>query len=249
MTPFRFLFQTGFWRTAWLTVGLVASTAVQAQDRGVFDIYLGAVPVGVFAFSGVEARGQYSLAGQLRTTGLVGSLTRVRYDARARGRRLGERYVPMSYDELAVIGERQTHLSITYQDGVPARPVFSPDRVPDRPDVDPAAQGDAVDLLTGLYALFRDLPEQELCQFRSFIFDGARRTSIVLRPLRQNESEAYCAAEYRRLEGFTERELARRAAFDFQLVYEPLSDDRWRVIRADVETVYGVVTLQRRRAR
>ncbi|MEM9851057.1 MAG: DUF3108 domain-containing protein [Pseudomonadota bacterium] len=217
-----------------------------AQDRGVYDIFLGNVPVGIFAYSGVEGQGRYSLAGQLRTTGLVGALTNVRYDAKTQGRVRAGRFVPQSYEERAIIGDRDTNLSITYDNGVPNPPVFTPPRVSDRPVVDPSRQGDALDLLTALYALFRDTPGERLCRFRSFIYDGARRTSISLRPLRQSAEEAVCAAEYRRISGFTVGELRQRETFDFRLVYAPNSDGTWRVARADVESVYGVVSLERR---
>lgn len=229
----------------WATLAVIAGSAA-AQDRGVYDIFLGAVPVGLFAFSGVEARGQYSLAGQLRTTGLVGALTQVRYDAKARGQIVGGRFRPMAYDEVARIGARKTTLSITYRGGVPDAPVFDPPRVSNRPTVDPGDQGDTLDVLTGFYALLRDLPEDEVCRFRSLIYDGARRTSIALRPLRKSETEAVCAAEYRRLGGFTEAELRVRETFDFQLFYEVTAAGDWRVQQADVETVYGVVRLERR---
>lgn len=229
----------------WAALALMTGSAV-AQDRGVYDIYLGAVPVGIFAFSGVEARGQYSLAGQLRTTGLVGALTQVRYEAKAQGRISGGRFRPIAYDEVARIGERETTLSITYRGGVPDAPVFDPPRISDRPTVNPAEQGDTLDVLTGFYALLRDLPEDEVCRFRSLFYDGARRTSIALRPLRRSETEAVCAAEYRRLGGFTEAELRVRETFDFQLFYEVTAEGDWRVQQADVETVYGVVRLERR---
>ncbi|MEL7027189.1 MAG: DUF3108 domain-containing protein, partial [Pseudomonadota bacterium] len=160
-----------------------------AQDRGVYDILLGAVPVGVFAFSGVEAQGRYSLAGQIRTSGLVGALTNVRYDAKAQGRRIGDRFVPTLYEEQATVGDRKTDLSITYQSGVPNPPVFVPPRQTDRPDVDPADQAGTLDLLTALFVLFRDTPADMLCSFSAPIYDGARRTSIALRFLRQSGDE------------------------------------------------------------
>ncbi|MEL7105171.1 MAG: DUF3108 domain-containing protein [Pseudomonadota bacterium] len=225
-----------------------AASPLAAQDRGVYDIFLGNVPVGIFAYSGVEGQGRYSLAGQLRTTGLIGALTSVRYTAKTQGRIRSGRFVPQSYEELANIGDRNTALSITYDNGVPNPPVFTPPRVSDRPSVDPSQQGDALDLLTALYALFRDTPGDRLCRFGSFIYDGARRTSISLRPLRQSAEEVVCAAEYRRISGFTVAELRRRETFDFRLVYAPNGDGTWSVARADVESVYGVVSLERRAA-
>lgn len=226
----------------------LGATGAAAQDRGVYDIRLGNVPVGVFAYSGVEAQGRYSLAGQLRTTGLIGSFTNIRYDAKTVGRVLRGAFQPELYEEKASIGNRESELTIRYTDGVPGPPEFTPPRVSSRPLVDPAEQGDALDLLTALYALFRATPQNQICTFQTFIFDGARRTRISLRLLRLSDTEAVCAGAYRRIEGFSEGELARREVFDFRLVYAPVGDGNWRVAQADVESVYGVVSLERRGA-
>ena len=224
----------------------ISSAPSRADDRGVYDVFLGSVPVGVFAYSGVEARGRYSLAGQLRTTGLIGAVTNVRYDAKTVGRISGGNFVPSVYEEQATIGNRKTDLKITYRNGVPSPPVFSPPRDDDRPSVNPAEQGDALDLLTALYILFRETPLTELCSFRTFIFDGVRRTSLSLRTIRRSPTEVVCRAEYRRIAGFSVAELRRRETFDFQLIYTPVGNGFWQVERADLESVYGVVSLNKR---
>lgn len=237
-----------------LSLGMLVLLCTQAlaqdrpQDRGVFDIYLGNVPVGLFAYSGVEAGGQYSLAGQLRTTGLVGALTNVRYVAKSKGRVVAGRFVPSLYEEDATIGTRNTTLTIRYNNGVPNTPVFDPPESPDVLRVDPSAQGDAVDVLTGLFGVFRNVAEGQACRFSSFVYDGTRRTSMSLRLLRQSADEAVCAGQYRRIGGFTQDDLERRAVFDFRLVYAPREAGGWQVSRADVETIYGVVRLERRDA-
>ncbi len=225
---------------------LCTLTPARADDRGVYDVLLGSVPVGVFAFSGVEARGRYSLAGQLRTTGLIGAVTNVRYDAKTVGRVQGRRFVPSVYEEQATIGNRKTDLTITYRNGVPLPPRFSPPRENGRSGVEPAEQGDALDLLSALYILFRETPSSELCSFRTFIFDGVRRTGLTLQALRRSPTEVVCRAEYRRIEGFSVAELRRRETFDFQLVYTPVGGGLWQVDRADLESVYGVVSLKKR---
>lgn len=220
--------------------------AAQGRDRGVFDIYLGSFKVGLFAFSGVEARGRYSAAGQLRSTGLIGALADVRYDAKAQGRVQQARHVPEVYEERANIGSRSSDLVISYKNGVPEETRFDPPRQSERPALDPRTQGGAVDLMTLFYTLLRDVPEDEVCRYDSFVFDGVRRTRVVLRPETRADTRISCAAEYRRVAGFSTAEMLDRPVFPFRLEYEATGEGTWRAVGALVETVYGTVRLDRR---
>ena len=227
---------------------LAASLAgpAAAQDRGVFDIYLGSIPVGIFAFSGVESRGRYSTAGQLRSTGLLGALADVRYDAKSRGLLRGARYVPEFYEERANIGTRSTDLVISYKNGVPEPPEFNPPRDGDTPALDPARQGDTIDLMTMLYALLKDLPEAEVCRFDTPVFDGVRRTRLTMGVEARAPGEIICAAEYRRIAGFKAWELRDRPVSPFRLIYTETSDGVFRATSGVLDTVYGIVRLERR---
>lgn len=217
-----------------------------AQDRGVFDIYLGALKVGVFAFSGVEGRGRYSTAGQLRSTGLIGALADVRYDAKSRGRVSAGRYVPEAYEERANIGARATDLVIAYKNGVPDAPRFNPPRESRRPALNPAAQGDTIDLMTMLYTLLKDVQPADVCRYDALAYDGVRRTRVTMRVETRQPDVVTCAAEYRRIAGFTPAELRDRPVFPFRLVYTALESGAYRATAVDLETVYGVVRLERR---
>jgi len=236
--------------------GLVALLALlaggpsvaQSQDRGVFDIYLGPFKVGLFAFSGVEERGRYSTAGQLRSIGLIGAIADVRYDAKSRGRVLDGGYVPESYEERANIGSRSTDLVMSYKNGVPGPPLFNPPRDSDRPALDPRAQGDAIDLMTMFYALLRDQPEAEVCGQESHVFDGVRRTRVRLQVESRAPGQITCAAQYRRIAGFSAWELRERPVFPFRLVYVGNDDGTYSAEEGVLETVYGIIRLERRPA-
>ncbi|MDJ1008430.1 MAG: DUF3108 domain-containing protein [Paracoccaceae bacterium] len=220
--------------------------ASEAQDRGVFDIYLGALKVGVFAFSGIEDRGRYSTAGQLRSTGFIGALADVRYDAKSRGSVRNGEYIPEVYEESANIGARSTDLVISYKNGVPEPPRFDPPRQSNRPPLNPAAQGDTIDLMTMLYTLLKDVPAAEVCRYDALAYDGVRRTQVTMRVETRSADIVTCAAEYRRIAGFSAAELRDRPVFPFRLVYAAREDGDFRAVAVDLETVYGVVRLERR---
>lgn len=232
-------------------LGLVAmlasgSASAQTRERAVFDIFLGDFRVGVFAFSGVEARGRYSVAGQLRSTGLIGALADVRYDAKSQGRIRQGRFVPESYTERGNIGERSTDLVISYKNGVPEAPVFDPPRADASRDLDPSEQGDAIDLMTMLYTLLKDVDGRDVCRYDVFAYDGVRRTRVTMRPETNTADGVTCAAEYRRVAGFSAAEMEERPVFPFRVIYSGLGEGRYRATAMDVETVYGVVRLERR---
>ena len=233
-----------------LVISLAALAAgpslAQSQDRGVFDIYLGTFKVGLFAFSGVEERGRYSTAGQLRSVGLIGVIADVRYDAKSRGRVRAGRYVPEAYEERANIGSRSTDLVMSYKNGVPGPPRFDPPRDSDRPALDPAAQGDAVDLMTMFYTLLRDQPEDEVCGQETYVFDGVRRTRVRLQVESRAPGRITCAAEYRRIAGFSAWELRERPVIPFRLVYVETDDGTYSAEEGILDTVYGIIRLERR---
>ena len=215
---------------------LAAPAALAAEgDRGVFDIYLADFKVGLFAFSGVEAGGRYSTAGQLRSTGLIGTLADVRYSARSKGRIVGNRYIPESYEETGNIGERSTDLVISYKNGVPEDPVFDPPRQDARPGLDPGTQGDAIDLMTMLYTLLKDVPADRVCDYDTFSYDGVRRTRVTMRLETRSPERVTCAAEYRRVAGFTTAELVDRPVFPFRVVWAPNGQGGYRATALDVE--------------
>lgn len=227
-------------------LAMAGSAVAQGRERGVFDIYLADIRVGLFAFSGVETRGRYSTAGQLRSTGLIGALADVRYDAKSQGRIVGDRFVPESYVENGNIGSRSTDLVISYKNGVPEPPIFDPPRPDGRPRLDPGSQGDAIDLMTMLYTLLKDVPDREVCDYDAFVYDGVRRTQVSMRLETRAPDRVTCAAEYRRVAGFSSAEMADRPVFPFRLIYDAMPGGGFRATALDLETVYGVVRLERR---
>jgi len=230
-----------------LFLAVFPAAAASAQDRGVFDIALGALDVGVFAYSGVESGGRYSTAGQLRSTGVVGALADVRYEAKSQGSITPRGYVPEVYEERANIGVRSTDLTITYDDGVPRPPEFNPPREPSARGIDPATQGDALDLMTVLYLLLKTQPERDVCALDTPVFDGVRRTRLIMAVETRAAGEIVCAAEYRRIAGFAAWELRERPASLFRLVYSEVSPGVFRATSGAIDTNYGVVRLERRR--
>ena len=55
-----------------------------------------------------------------------------------------------------------------------------------------------------------------------------------------------CNGAYRRVLGFTEKELSRHRSFSFQIAFAPDGDSLMRARRIALQSVYGLATLDRR---
>lgn len=228
-----------------LAVGL-ALAGPAAAEPAVFDLTLRGVAAGSLSFDGREGGGRYAVAGRLETGGLVALLRRVRYDGQADGRVSQGRFTPQRYAETADTGTRQSKAVMEYRAGVPQVKVYDPPRRAGERDVDPATQGGTVDPLTALYATLRDVPAGAECNLAHTLFDGKRRSRVALGAPQAVEGGVACPGEYRRLEGFSDKDMDERSRFPFTVRLEPAGDGMMRVAEVAMVTLYGNARLTRR---
>ncbi|MDP4033740.1 MAG: DUF3108 domain-containing protein [Pseudorhodobacter sp.] len=231
-----------------LSLGLMGGLApVQAQtDQGTFDLVLMGLRAGTLHFTGVQDGAGYSVIGKLQSSGLAAMIRKVRYDARVQGSIVGGRYAPTAYSENADTGKRQSQSVMAYVAGVPQVKTYNPPRAPRPGDVDPASMGGTVDPLTALYATLRDVDAGQECQVNLKMFDGARHSQIATSSPVAKGNRVVCAGEYRRLAGFSDKEMAEKQRFAFSLTYAPTPEGRMRVIEVAMDTLYGKARLERR---
>ncbi len=223
---------------------LAAGTA--GAEPAVFDLTLRGVPAGALTFVGRETGGRYAVTGRLETGGLAALLRRVRYDAEAEGRVSRGRFTPQRYAEAADTGRRQSKAVMSYEGGVPQVKVYDPPRRTGDRDLDPATQVGTVDPLTALYATLRDVPAGAECNVRHTMFDGQRRSEVALGAPQAVEGGVACPGEYRRLEGFSAKDMAERSRFPFTVRLEPAANGTMRVAEVSMVTLYGNARLTRR---
>jgi hypothetical protein len=232
-----------------LCLGLAGPAAAQStrlDDQGIFDISLRGLTAATLVFSGVEQNGRYAVNGELKSAGLVSWVRKVSYVAKSRGLVSGQSYTPTSYTENADTGKRQSQSEITYSRGVPSEIRYEPARDP-RPDsVDPATMGGTVDPLTALYATLRDVAPGDECKTNVKMFDGRRASQLKLSKPVRNGKTVVCTGEYRRLKGFSEKDMAEKSRFAFTLTYSPTKTGRMQVTEVALDTLYGKATMKRR---
>lgn len=224
--------------------GLGQSASV--KDSGVFDITIRGLRAASLTFSGVQDGDRYSVAGKLQSAGLVSFVRKVSYVANATGAVSNGRFTPFSYAENADTGKRKSQSQIDYKRGVPLQIQYAPARDPRPGDVDPATMGGTVDPLTSLYATLRDVDKGQECKTSVKMFDGKRASQITLAKPTANGDTVVCAGEYRRLKGFSNKEMAEKTRFPFTLTYSPTPEGRMRVTLVALDTLYGKATMKRR---
>ncbi len=227
-----------------LTTGLPA--LADQQDAAVFDISIRGVSAATLSISGAVNGKSYAASGVLKSSGILGMLKRIRYDASVSGTLTKGRFTPARYVEKANTGKRQSEAVMAYRRGVPQVKSYMPPRPPAKGDIDPATQGGTVDPLTALYAVLRDVPMAEACNLKVFLFDGRRRSQVVLRAPKAEGGTVTCKGEYRRLEGFSAKDMAEKSRFPFGLTYSSAGDGMVRVTEISLDTLYGKGRMIRR---
>ncbi|MGB3314928.1 MAG: DUF3108 domain-containing protein [Albidovulum sp.] len=228
-----------------LMMGLTTAEADQT-DSAVFDLTLKGIYAGTLSVSGAIKGQSYAASGVLKSGGLVALVKKVRYDARSRGSISDGRFRPALYEEDADTGKRQSQSVMEYSSGVPQVKKYNPPRKKKDRGVDPASQGGTLDPLTALYAALRDVPEDQACNLAVYMFDGKRRSQVVLGDPQPKDEGISCPGEYRRLEGFSKKEMKEKSRFPFTMHLEPAGDGMMRVVEVSMDTLYGNGSLKRR---
>lgn len=235
-------------RLAALAVAVLpfAAGAEPVRDSARFDLVMLGLTAGTLVFDGSEEDGRYSVTGRLASGGLLTMIRKVSYDATAEGRVSAASYSPNRYVEKADTGRRQSQAEIVWQGGVPELRAYSPPRTPRKTDVDPATQTGSVDPLTALYATLRDASPGAECDRALAMFDGRRASRLTLGKPEPMGNRVTCPGEYRRVAGFSQKDMEEKTRFPFTLTYAPAQDGRMQVVEVSMETLYGRARLLRR---
>ena len=237
------------WRlcaAAALIAAFPMTAPAESRQEATFDIYLRGVKAAQLVYSAIEEGGQYSAAAKLHTTGLIGWLRTVSYDVQAQGRVRNHDLVPTLYRELRNNDGEVRGARMAYRGGVPLGHELDPPEPPREGAIDPATQGGTLDVMSAIYAVFRERPRDKVCGVDEYIFDGRRRTQIVTRNPRTDGDSIVCDAQYRRVAGFSDEDMAERQVFPFRLIYEENGNGSWHVTRVEMETTYGKGSMVRR---
>ena len=230
-----------------LLAAFTAPVAVFANDSNASDqqhyIVRGlGVKLGTFTLASQRSGGTYGVRSRFTSTGAVALLAKVYFEMQARGRWTSSDPRPAWFLENVNTGQRQSTAQLDYANGVPL--VTGGRLGSDTPPLRPDHQRDTVDPATAMFRAVAPQAADHLCALDQPIFDGARRTRLVLGPPRPKGAGFVCRGALHREDGYSARELARAKSFDLELSYEAGPDGRFHMSTAKVATVFGTVTLQ-----
>ena len=241
---FRIMRAQFFAFSLWAAMVLQVSGAYAENAHFSFSIM--GIGAGYFQFDTVYDARNYTIMAELKSTGLVNLLRPFLYEAVARGRFSGNVFQPKSYEERARSGKKRYETWMSYRAGVPLPREIVPPEPKDKYALDPATQKGAVDPVTALYAILRDVAPKQACKASVYVFDGSTRARISLDQRHTVGDQIRCQGEYRRIAGYSLKQMAEKQAFPFVLTYGHVENGQLQVVEVTIDTIYGVAKLQRR---
>lgn len=222
---------------------LAPAAAAGAQARqAVFSLSIAGIPAGRLTLESEREGNAYSAAARVEATGLLGVLADFGYHGTSSGRIDAGTVVPDRFvaDSRSPRGAR--HTEVDWKDGTPARVSVEPprDTAPD-----PAAQGGTLDPVSAGFALLGDTPPERLCNAAVDLYDGSRRSRLVLAEPVAEEGGYVCAGSYARVEG-EEHSMSDQRSFPFRLMFRPTGEGLVALDRIEAPTRFGQAVLERR---
>lgn len=224
-----------------------SAPAARAQDQIQFDLSVSGLSLGRASVAIDEAGGRYALAGVLHPSRLVTLFADISFNGKAWGRLEQGRLVPERYEAVSTTDERHSEVSLRFRaNGRPEVISYQPARDARPYDINPSTLRGMSDPLSVAYMIFSDRSKEALCAESHALFDGRRRSEIVLKAPQISATGARCAGYYQRLEGFAPELMAKARRFNFTLYYEAQEGGLYRLTRFEADTTIGSGTGRRR---
>lgn len=206
-----------------------------------FDITIAGLPAGELTLSGNRGDATYEAGSTIRATGLLGALSRLRYEGSTTGRIAPDgSLVPVRHAAQSRSTRREKATEILFENGDPAQVTINPPR---RRSLDPAAQAGTIDPISAAFALLHDPSAEALCNSRIDLFDGSRRARLEVGRAEAQRGALVCNGRYIRLDG---DDLAVvDSEYGFRLFFRTEGDEV-ELQRIEAPTRYGLAVVDRR---
>jgi hypothetical protein len=222
-------------------IAALAAGAPAAAQTALFDVSIAGIRAGELSLSAERNGATYEAGGRARATGLLGAVSRLRFDGTARGRvaRDGS-LVPENYAARSRSPRSERDTVIHFDDGRPVRVSVQPPRAN---QVTPTSAS-AVDPVSAAYALLLDTRADSICNARMEIFDGSRRSQVLVGRAQPRDGALVCNGQYSRIEG--DDHSVWQPDWTFRLIYRHTGDGGVALERIETPTRFGTAVLTRR---
>jgi hypothetical protein len=228
---------------AGLLLALVLAAGPAAAERAEFDFYIAGIRVGELSFQSTRSGTEYAAASRVDAAGLIGAFVTFFFEGESTGSVSGTgAVVPETYrsDSKSPRGPKRTE--IDWEGGVPVKVSVEPPR---ESAPDPAQQRGTLDPISAGLALLFDRPANGVCNTAVDVYDGSRRSRLVLGAPEAAAGEIACGGTYARLEGEASS-MASAREFPFRLVFHANGDGSAELRRIETRTDFGKAVLERR---
>ncbi len=217
-----------------------ASLANAQTEQKVFRVSIAGFPVGTASFTANVDGRRYEVQGFMGSTGFFGAFLASRYSGAVIGRRSGDRLTPQIFRGRFEQGRRFAEVDIKYSGGRPTTVIRRPERPAQPHDISPSSVRGALDPISALYFLLRDVTVDKVCSQNFQVFEGSRTSRIAMQRSQGDSGTVICNGVYTRLGGFTAEQMAERQNFPFQLVFHPTDSGLFEVREFRATTFWGV---------
>ncbi len=223
-------------------LGAGGAQATQAQK---YALTLAGLPVGELSMAVNEEGDRYTVRGTVRGGGLASLVVDFHYTGLASGWIRGATALrPIRYEGTRRLRGDARTTTIRYNGVAPAEVRWDPGRNKRDYDIDPGAQKNTLDPASATYALLKDRPVAETCAQTVEIFDGTRRSRVVVAARQGDDKGFLCQGVYTRIAGFPADDMAERTRFPFTMYYE-VRDGVARMVRFQTTSIVGKVVARR----
>lgn len=224
---------------AFLSIGLAGTSSAQSESKS-YRVTIAGFPVGTAQYDAKFNGSRYEIEGFMGSTGFFGAFLASRYSGAVIGSRNGSSLAPKRFRGRFEQSRKFAEVDVVYSGGRPTEVTRRPNRPRLPHEVNPAKVGAALDPISALYYLLRDVPKSTVCSQDFRVFEGARTSRLRLQLAESNEATIVCNGEYRRLKGFTKDQMSDRVTFPFQLTYVQTESGAYEVQEFLATTFWGV---------
>jgi Protein of unknown function (DUF3108) len=230
--------------SAAIFLAAAASGPGRAQPfAAAFDFRLVGIKAGEIVMAGVDGGDTYSAEADVRTAGVVGAFADFFYDGSSEGRVASDgRLIPETFTARSRSPRDDRETRIEWDAGTP---VFVSVEPPRSSAPEPSTQGGTLDPVSASFALLRDGPQDEICRKSVDVFDGSRRSRIVLGQPQPEDGLLVCNGSYERLQGEASS-WNTSSAYPFRVMFREADGGMARLERIETRTDYGMASLVRR---
>jgi hypothetical protein len=214
--------------------------AAQAETLTI-NLYALGIRAGTIQISGTENSKSYTLNGVLTSSVLLKLIKDIGFNGTASGKVHNGRYQSKKYIGRARTGSRSSVVQMRWNGSTPVLESYKPGRAKRSYDINPSKQTGTVDLLTGAYSTFIARPIDKLCDTTQHMFDGRRRTLIELDKAQVSGKIATCTGLYKRVAGFSQKNMQKRVNFPFSMRYEQQNDGLYHFKDFTADATFGKI--------